>query len=403
MRYLNNQLINEFFRGFHIQRWNDRVRPMDLIEIDKHSHKMLIAYIIAKYEEDRGNAIDWDMIIKDGIYELLRRIVISDIKSPIYQEIRKNKEVFEKLNEYIFSTLEPILDNLELKDDFKSFLYREKDPTELNNRVMEAAHIYASLWEFQIIETANPKNYQNEKILTDLNNRISPYQDLAGIDKLLNHHTIKNFVDLFGSLRFQIRWAQIPRLPKTSVLGHSLLVAILSYLFARENNASQKRLYNAFWGGLFHDLPEAATRDIISPVKTSSIELDNLIKSIESDLAENEIYPLLEPSWVPEIKYFVENEFANKIINKSNQIEIIENTEEINSLYNNDEYSPYDGKLICAADRLAAFLEAYHSCDVGINPEELKIAGKKIKEDNIDKVFGSVLMREIYANYHNIK
>ncbi|HRT67813.1 MAG TPA: hydrolase, partial [Bacteroidota bacterium] len=202
MQYINSQLVNEFFRGFHIQRWNDRVRPMDLIEIDKHSHKMLIAFIIAKYEEERGNVIDWNKIINDGIYELLRRIVISDIKSPIYQEIRKNKEVFQKLNEYIFFTLEPILNNLQIKDEFKLFLFEQKDLSDLNFRVMEAAHIYASLWEFQIIETANPKNYQNEKILTDLNNRISPYQDLAGIDKLLNHHTIKNFVDLFGSLRF---------------------------------------------------------------------------------------------------------------------------------------------------------------------------------------------------------
>lgn len=399
MRFVNNQLINEFFRGFHIQRWNDRIRPMDLIEIDKHSHKMLIAYILAKYEEDRGNIIDWNLIIKDGIYELLRRIVISDIKSPIYQEIRKNKDVFAKLNEYIYATLEPILINLEIKEEFREFLFKEKDSNELNYRVMEAAHIYASLWEFQIIETANPRNYQNEKILTDLNNRISPFQDLIGIDKLLNHHTIKNFVDLFGSLRFQIRWAQIPRMPKTSVLGHSLLVAIFSYLFARENDASCKRLYNAFWGGLFHDLPEAATRDIISPVKTSSVELDNLIKSIEANLTENEIYPLLEPAWVSEIKYFVENEFANKIINKSNQIEIISRTEDMNSKYNYDEYSPYDGQLIRAADRLAAFLEAFHSCDVGINPEELKIAGKKIKEDNTDKILGKVILREIYTNY----
>ncbi len=399
MRFINNLLVNEFFRSFHIQRWNDRIRPMDLIEIDKHSHKMLIAFIIAKYEEARGNAIDWDLLIKDGIYELLRRIVISDIKSPIYQEIRKNKDVFFKLNEYIFATLEPILKDLEIYSEFKNFLFNERDTSNLNYRVMEAAHIYASLWEFQIIETANPRNYQNEKILTDLNNRIVPYQDLVGIDKLLNHHTIKNFVDLFGSLRFQIRWAQIPRVPKTSVLGHSLLVAIFSYLFARENDACPKRLYNAFWGGLFHDLPEAATRDIISPVKTSSIELDNLIKSIESDLTENEIYPLLEPAWVGEVKYFVEKEFENKIINNQHETVFIPTTEELNSNYNTDEFSPYDGQLIRSADRLAAFLEAYHSCNVGINPEELIIAGKKIKEDNINKIYGKVNMREIYCNY----
>ncbi len=397
---INYTLLNEIFRGFHIQRWNDRIRPMDLIEIDKHSHKMLIAYILGKYEESHGQTIDWVSIIQKGIFELFRRIVISDIKSPIYAEIRKNQKVFQKLNEYIYNKLNGIIESSELREEFREFLFSKTGDKDESDRILSASHIYASLWEFKIIELANPNNYQTDRIRTELNNRIVPYEDLIGIQKLMQHHTISNFVDLFGYLRFQYRWAQIPRVPKTSVLGHSLLVAMISYYFARENNSSSKRLYNAFWGGLFHDLPEAVTRDIISPVKSSSQELDDLIKSLEKQLAENEIYPLIENSWIDEIKYFVENEFDNKI-QKDGNIQIINSVEEMNEYYNKDEFNPYDGQLIRAADHLSAFLEVWHSCQAGIKTEDMSQAAYKIKEMYKNKILGKLELNRVYTPFHN--
>ena len=78
---VNSSILDVLFRAFHIQRWNDRVRPMSMIEMDKHAHKMIIAYCLGKYEEMDGNKIDWQEMIRRGIYELMRRIVISDIKS----------------------------------------------------------------------------------------------------------------------------------------------------------------------------------------------------------------------------------------------------------------------------------------------------------------------------------
>jgi putative hydrolase of HD superfamily len=392
---INFPLLNEIFRGFHIQRWNDRIRPMDLIEIDKHSHKMLIAFILGKYEEMRGKSIDWVKIINSGIYELLRRIAISDIKSPIYAEIRKNKQVFLKLNEFIYDKYEPLFESEVIKKEFYSFLFAEEDEADLNDRIIAAAHIYASLWEFKIIEQANPNNYQTDRIRIELNNRIVPYQDLVGIHKLMNHHTISNFVDLFGYLRFQYRWAQMPRVPKTSVLGHSLMVAITTFFFARENDACPKRLYNAFWGGLFHDLPEAVTRDIISPVKTSSQELDDLIKNLESELAENEIYPLIEPEWVEELKYFAVDEFSNKIL-ADNKILAGLTTNELNENYNKNKFNPIDGQLIRAADRLAAFMEVWNSCLAGIKTTDMSTAAHKIMEDYSNRVLGKLDLNRIY-------
>ncbi|GAB1372256.1 HD domain-containing protein [Candidatus Kapaibacterium sp.] len=399
---INFSLLNEFFRGFHIQRWNDRIRPMDLIEMDKHAHKMMIAFTLGKYEESRGNAINWQNIIRNGIYELLRRIVISDIKSPIYAEIKKNKTVFKELNNYVFKQLEPKIESELLRNELEDFLFNDTDKEDLSNRILEAAHIYSSYWEFQIIRQSNPFSYQNIRLETDLLNRIDNFKDLLGIQKLTNRHTIANFVDLCGQLRFQVRWAQVPRVPATAVLGHTLLVAIISYFFARENNACEKRLYNNFFGGLFHDLPEAVTRDIISPIKRSSSEFDKLIKNIEEELAENEIFPLIEQEWTEEIKYFIIDEFDNKIIDDSKIVSNGISIDDLNNKYNQNRYNPIDGEAIRAADHLAAFLEAWHSCSVGIKTEELVIAAQKIKDSYSDKRVGNVNIKNLYSNFRNV-
>jgi len=399
---INFALLNEIFRGFHIQRWNDRVRPMDLIEMDKHAHKFIISYCIAKYEEKKGNHINWINLIKNGIFELLRRIIISDIKSPIYREIKKNFNVFKELNQFVFKQLESKIEDKELKNEISDFLFNDTSNLDLTNRILEAAHIYASYWEFQIIKQANPFSYQNTRIETELLNKLDEFSDLNGIRKLIDKHTISNFVDLCGQLRFQIRWAQIPRVPKTSVLGHTLLVAIISFFFVKENNACDKRLYNAFWGGIFHDLPEAVTRDIISPVKRSSEEFDMLIKKLELELAEKQIFPLVEPDWHNELKYYIEDEFINKVIIDNKVYNKNLSIDELNNDYNQNRFDPYDGELIRAADHLAAFLEAWNSCSAGIKTEELLNATQNLKEYYKDKRIGNVFLNNLYSNFKNV-
>lgn len=395
---VNSEILNELFRGFYIQRWNDRIRPMELFEMDKHAHKMIIAFCLAKYEEQKGRTIDWQDIIRSGIYELFRRIIISDIKSPIYREIRKNKEVFFKLNNYVIEKLDKVIINKEIKEELKEYLFNGPYD-QLTSKILEAAHIYASYWEFRIIKNSNPFSYQNVRIETELLNDIYKFTDITGIYKIVNRHTISNFIDLCGQLRFQIRWAQIPRVPKTSVLGHSMLVASVAYFISRENRACPQRLYNNFFGGLFHDLPEAVTRDIISPVKSSSLAFESLLKDLEKQLAETEIFPLIEPEWVDEIKYFVINEFENKIITEDNTIKTNLSTDEINEKFNQNKYKPYDGKIIRVADLTAAFLEAWNSCSSGIITKDLVIAAKNIKNDLLDKNIGRTDLKTLFLSF----
>ncbi|HPU23219.1 MAG TPA: HD domain-containing protein [Candidatus Kapabacteria bacterium] len=397
----NFELINELFRGFHIQRWNDRVRPMNFSEIDKHSHKFIIAYVLGKYEEKAGKFVDWDKLIQNSIFEFLRRIVISDIKSPIYREIKKNKAVFQKLNEYIFEHLKDKIKNEKINNDLEKYLFREEE-NDLTNKIINAAHIYSSFWEFQIVRTSNPNNFQNLSIETELLQEIKKYteppNELIGIKKLIERNSIANFIDLCGQLRFQIRWAQTPRVPQTSVLGHMLMVATLVYFFTADLDFCKRRMYNNFFCGLFHDLPEAVTRDIISPVKRSSPEFDKLISDLEKTLAEQEIFPHVEPDWIDELKYFTQNEFENKI-KVNNTIETGLTNFEISEKYNKDEFCPLDGNIVRWADQLAAYLEAWHSINNGIKSQELVSSAISISNKYLNSDINFIDIKTLYNEY----
>lgn len=373
-------LFKELFKGFTVLRWNDKLRPVEFIEMDKHAHKMMIAWSLAKYEEKKGRNVNWENIIRGGVYELLRRIVIRDIKNPIFFRIKKDyKDVYRKLNQWVFGYFEKLNLDPVLLDELRQYIVEESLIDDFSRFILDASHKYSSYLEFLLIKQINPNGYEIEKIDREMLKDIESYLELDGMRHLVTKQKISDFVELCGQLRFQVRWSQTPRIPRTSVLGHSMFVASATYFLSRDNNSCPRRLYNNFFGGLFHDLPETVTRDIISPVKTSSEDFESIIHNIEEKLMEKEIFPLLEPDWVDEIRYFTTDEFSNKII-ENGKVTKVNSVEEITEKYNENKFNPYDGQLIRAADHISAFLEAKSSIDFGIRSQDLISATENLKK-----------------------
>ena len=184
---------------------------------------------------------------------------------------------------------------------------------------------------------------------------------------------------MIEQLRFQRRWNQTPRVPSTSVLGHSFFVAIITLLLCRETGYTfcEKRKFNNFFSGLFHDLPEAVTRDIISPVKQATDELPQIVKHIEDEIVHKELVPLMEPFYADELLYFTNDEFDNRIRLSDGSVKIV-SWDNLNSSYNSDEFSPVDGKLVRLADHLSALMEADSSIKHGITSEHLREGRRNI-------------------------
>lgn len=394
---INKDLILKFFNVSYMQRWNDKLRPMQFIELDKQAHKMAIAYFLGKFEENRRD-FSWIEIIEGGIFEILQRIVITDIKPTILHKIKENREKYVDFNKWITKQIEPAI--ISLGEDFVSRFenYFLTDDNNINKRILAASHIYSSKWEFDFIERANPNGYDIDFIKKDFNEKMEQYYDLEGIKQLALYNSYRKFVDLCGQLRFQIRWANLHRIPQTSVLGHSLFVAIFSYLFTRQIGGCNKRLYNNYFTGLFHDLPEVLTRDIISPVKKSIDGLSDLIKEYEIEQMEKIVYPLLPQKIKNELSNFTEDEFENFVTFENKKS--IRSIEEINKNFNKDEYDPRDGKIVKVCDELSAFIEAYTAIENGNNSPEFINAKNFLKNKYLENDFiPKVNLKKIYEEF----
>ena len=380
---MNKKLSLRIFEGFSIQRWNDLIRPFDMVEMDKAAEKMVLAYIIGKYEENKGNFIDWEWIIHASFFDLLRKIALCDIKAPVQQMLKREfLDEYMRLNEWVLNQYRPLINDDDLFSRFTIYVGQKagyfKLPEELNAslRVYNAAHKYATMRELDMLSVVNEKQ-RLEKIYTELQADIQPFLDLEGLQKIMTHQKPFDFLMKIEQLRFQTRWNQTPRVPATSVLGHCFYVAIMTMLLGRESNPDmcKRRIINNFFSALFHDLPESVTRDIISPVKQATDGLPDIVKKIEDEIVAKELVPLMEDFFRDELIYYTSDEFSDRILDAKKNVKKV-SWEDLNNFYNEDELYPVDGRLVRICDHLAALMEADISIKHGITSVHL-INGRK--------------------------
>jgi len=369
---INSKIIDSIFSSASIQRWNDYPRMVELVELDKQAHKFIIAYFIAKLEKD----VNYTHLIEAGIFEFLRRVVVTDIRPDVFRKALQKKS--KEINTWVISILSPSLKDIGNGVFLQKFQeYLENPQIYKKERfILKAASYLATKWEFSIV-------YQTSQFLTDIEDvkksvdeEIEDYYELIGVRKIALNKKLAKIIDLSGRLRFQKRWAQTPRVPETSVLGHMLTVAIFGYFFSIDLNACDKRIQNNFFTALFHDLPEALTRDIITPVKYCVDELSDIIAEYELEKIQDDILPNIPEELHDEFSYILglydgkKEEFENKIYEDS--IQVVDDV----SKYNQDKYNAIDGLALKQCDKLSAFVEASLSISHGIKSKEL-INGKK--------------------------
>jgi putative hydrolase of HD superfamily len=220
-----------------------------------------------------------------------------------------------------------------------------------------------------------------EQTKDDIYGKISKHIDLPGVVKALTDKGTKDFIDIFGQLRFQQRWARTPRIPKTTVLGHSLMVANAIFLHDLDNGASDEQIYNDYYTGLFHDLPEVLTKDVISPVKKNVEGLAELLESYEQDEMKNRIMPLLPKGWHEEMKFIIYDPFEES---------------------DHPNFGKRAGKAIKACDLICAFIEANVSARYGVSPQSLEDGEKDLRESLIE-TYGEMGAKGLIEDFERLK
>lgn len=379
---LSWQSFHFLFLAAHIQRWNEFIRPpIGMSELDKQAHKAFIMFILAKTQEEHQSCgIDYELLIKGFLFEFFERTLLTDIKPPIFKEIQKSHAT--ELHRWALEALQkeaPAIHAHFAKDMEHYFL--PKDAPSLEQKILRAAHYLSSRWEFEILYPMNQGIYGIEETKQATEQELEDHFSLESVKQFALKQKSHNFTNLLGRLRFQQRWISTPRTPDTTVMGHALIVGILSYFGMEmlEGDPCGARKRNAFFAGLFHDLPEVLTRDIISPIKRSVQGLEQIIGEIEHKLIEGGLIPIAPRAIQESIRYFVYDEFSPKIRDQG-AIEKLLDSQTLHHQYNEDQYDGIDGPLINACDKLAAFIEAKLSIAHGISSSHLTHAIEKMQQ-----------------------
>jgi len=391
---LTKNLIETVFNAANMQRWNDHIRPVNFTELDKQAHKMIAAWMLGKYEEDAGASVDWDIIIKGGIFEFLRRIRLTDIKPSVFRDIVRSRG--PQLDEWVINQYRDDLEKIcggSFYEEFTRYLLDAADS--LERRILSAAHFMSTCWEFDIIRNSYGFMSGIEETGEQFDAEWKEHLRLESVQMTGRRN---RFLDMCGQLRFQKRWSQSPRVPETSVLGHMLVVGLFSYIATLEMGGSGKRRYNNFFGGLFHDLPEVLTRDIISPVKDAVEGLADIIKDYEEEHMKLRLLPALPQSRHEEIVYFTKDEFRDRIIDGKRTVFVEAGA--INDRYNCDVYSPVDGSLIRLMDHFAAYVEACISISHGITSGPLEDAKRSLYEKYRDYSVHGISFGKYFEYFH---
>jgi len=365
---------------------------MELVEVDKQAHKMIVAWLLfllnsRDLDVARKRALG-ESIVEGGLYDYLYRLVITDIKPPVFYRIKENPDDYKTLTNWVLDELRPRI--MPLGEDFLSgmtdYLMQPEDKG-LARRILHAAHLYASYSEFKLLKSINRMDHELTEIEESFIDRLNDMRDLAGVSELLDedNNVLGRFARMCGRLRFQKRWSQTPRVPETSVLGHMFIVAAYSWFFSMEVGACPARRQNNFFAGLFHDLPELLTRDIISPVKQASQEIGDLIHEYEiRELDRVVLTPLKDGGYVDiaaRLEYFLGLEIGSEFkatINRDGAVSEASD-EQLAGVYNQDSLDPKDGPLLKVCDSLAAYIEAHTALKNGISSDQLHHALYRIR------------------------
>lgn len=418
MPNIRKSLLQFVFSGAYMKRWNDKLRPVELMEIDKQAHKMIVAWLLLHLNArdlSAGERLRLGAeVVEGGLFDYFYRLVITDVKPPVFYRIKENEAHYRELTEWVADELEHIVRPLD-EDFWRRLLayIRRREKKTLADRILTAAHLYASGWEFKLIRPLNGFDDEMPDIDESFRSRLQEMRDLQGVAQLMDGTStaLGRFANLCGQLRFQKRWSQTPRIPETSVIGHMFTVACYAYFFSIAVGACPARRLNNFFCGLFHDLPEVLTRDIISPVKRSVKQLPELIRQYEEQEMRERVFSLLDEAGYGDVAarlgYFLGletgSEFDETIreAGSAGMPHVVRKVsfDELQNDCNRDELDPKDGRLVKICDILAAFIEAHTSVRNGVTSSHLQEAIARLRGEHRREMLGPLHVGALFADF----
>lgn len=306
-------LIEVFKKLNNQRRWTAFLTESRYDEIAKQALNCIVSFILATEAENQGQPIKWELFPKIAIFRAFQKAyVFFDTPEHKCRAICEIGNIpFEK--EFSKTTLDIIEECTD--KEFTEFLSAGYGSVE--ETIYKAATKIATSLELRENREKINGNYIKE--LEQVIKTMSKYEFVPGFNQTSNADS-KEFQAFkkVSELRNQNRWSVYSYRVECSVLGHLFDTAIFAYLIALEEGKSEEIATKYFFIGIFHDVAEAFTRDIPSPIKDRIPGFREATEKYELFCMEEYFYPLLSDVSKAAVKSVMleskENEEYKKII-----------------------------------------------------------------------------------------
>lgn len=305
-------LVDAITSLFMIQRWNLLPRVETWVEAENVAYSAHIGFALLC--DTIKNKPEFKQLAFDYLaYEILKPLTkhfLSDVSYRFKRALNKSlknansKKWEEKVEERALNDTLSLFPRM-IRPQVKQYLVKSEEVRiqELCQYVQRKtalqecetnSTVYDEYYKGYIkeIEKDIKKFCKNSSWIKKLNNSFNRYNKPVKTGDI-EVDRLPGYFKVIRNLKYLRRWNRINRSIETDVLSHTYVVALLALLFIwmHENSQQLKLDFKilTLQRALFHDVPEALTGDIITPVKDiikrEYPEEKNLWPDIENELA----------------------------------------------------------------------------------------------------------------------
>ena len=290
-------LSRVFLRLCLLRRWTSDITDSKYDELAKQAINGIITFFLACEEEHAGKSVHWENFPKIALYRCFQKAyTLADVSEGEVKSICNTGGI--PMEKVALATSQIIQKKTE-----KEFCEKlEKAMCSNEVRIFKAATSIATYIELS--ENRHNFNGGYEDKAKSIVESMRDYMDISGFEKYSSEYSpMFCMLKTISRLRNQSRWIIYARPIDCSVLGHLMDTAIFAYLMSLEENPEDEiRATQMFFLGLFHDIPEAWTKDIPSPIKDTIEGFRDATEVFELDMVEKNMYSLLPEYVVEKVK-----------------------------------------------------------------------------------------------------
>ena len=350
-----NTVVTALESMLALQRWNFLPRVETWVEAENAAYVTHMGYAIGRACGLRTEELE--VLLIRSLLKSLNKHYLTDISLPVREQLKaKNLKAWTGLVDAAAKKTARLFPG-RLGDELYGYL-TDKPCYQIAGRPARACIEVENVIKFAQLRVAYEECATNQQvynaeyapIIADLKKRMTQVPGYRKYAQVLAKHP--EYFLRIKRLKHLRRWNRINRMVVSSVLGHVHLVAVLIVVLGRlsGDKTTKHFFYEALLKGLFHDVPESLTGDIITPVKAELARHDDgLLGEVETALTQD-----FTASAPPGVKEDLENYHLLREMDARYQFSV--------------------DSLVKSCDRLALVLECIYEKSTGMQTAEIAAA-----------------------------